>query len=269
MFIIFVVLYCSNNKRKNMQKMCIDCEKVYANPEIYFAKNKNRKDGFQVYCKVCTYERQKKSRDLPKDKKVTKPAKGGFKICSYCLEEKALNKFNKSISQKDGYHSYCQECQKEYWEKYKLNNSNSINRKRREYYYKNRAIEIKKAIEYQRANKEKVRIYKLTYASKTKEVTALRVQRWRENNPIHAKMLRQLTRSGNVNITKENFLELFRRYQVNSDEYRCHYCECRMPLKKTTIDHVVPLSKGGLNDIANLVISCLSCNRKKGDKIIK
>lgn len=46
------------------------------------------------------------------------------------------------------------------------------------------------------------------------------------------------------------------------DFVRCKYCGARA----TSIDHVVPVSKGGTNDPFNLVPACRSCNSSKGDK---
>ena len=42
---------------------------------------------------------------------------------------------------------------------------------------------------------------------------------------------------------------------------------CGMPVKynKMTIDHKIPLSHGGTNEICNLQLACLSCNRAKQD----
>jgi 5-methylcytosine-specific restriction endonuclease McrA len=45
----------------------------------------------------------------------------------------------------------------------------------------------------------------------------------------------------------------------------CVYCGCALTLEVATLDHVVPLSKGGTNSADNLVLACQSCNRKKAD----
>jgi 5-methylcytosine-specific restriction endonuclease McrA len=55
----------------------------------------------------------------------------------------------------------------------------------------------------------------------------------------------------------------------------CFYCNVEMIPRKPgqtnicdlamTIDHVVPLSKGGSNKLENLVLCCNKCNRKKND----
>lgn len=43
----------------------------------------------------------------------------------------------------------------------------------------------------------------------------------------------------------------------------CYYCEEYFPAKKLTMDHVIPLAKGGLSIKSNLVPCCKSCNTKK------
>ena len=45
----------------------------------------------------------------------------------------------------------------------------------------------------------------------------------------------------------------------------CHYCGTTLhPLRDFTVDHVVPVARGGTNDPSNLVASCLLCNISKG-----
>lgn len=45
----------------------------------------------------------------------------------------------------------------------------------------------------------------------------------------------------------------------------CAICGKPVKFKKMTVDHIVPLSKGGTNDRSNLQLAHLSCNRAKAD----
>lgn len=52
-------------------------------------------------------------------------------------------------------------------------------------------------------------------------------------------------------------------------DYYDHRCVCcGKQLQRLTVDHVIPLSKGGRNTISNLQPLCRSCNSKKHDKAI-
>lgn len=46
---------------------------------------------------------------------------------------------------------------------------------------------------------------------------------------------------------------------------RCVYCATRLDQNTATLDHVVPLARGGAHDPGNLVVACGPCNRLKGD----
>ena len=48
---------------------------------------------------------------------------------------------------------------------------------------------------------------------------------------------------------------------------RCVYCGARLEFDVATIDHVLPLAKGGLHAPGNLVVACAPCNRMKGDML--
>lgn len=43
----------------------------------------------------------------------------------------------------------------------------------------------------------------------------------------------------------------------------CIYCGEAKPL---TVDHKIPLTRGGTNNIENIVPACASCNSRKGTK---
>lgn len=55
---------------------------------------------------------------------------------------------------------------------------------------------------------------------------------------------------------------------------RCFYCERKVSQAgvhpwlshHATLDHVVPVSQGGGSAAGNLVLACLACNERKGDR---
>ncbi len=59
------------------------------------------------------------------------------------------------------------------------------------------------------------------------------------------------------------------RFKVLSRyQFTCIYCGGTPPSVLLEIDHIIPVSKGGTNDIENLTCSCFECNRGKRDKLI-
>jgi len=49
------------------------------------------------------------------------------------------------------------------------------------------------------------------------------------------------------------------------DNFTCQYCGRSAPEVVLEIDHKLPRSKGGKNNLENLVTACRECNRGKGD----
>ncbi|WP_246281669.1 HNH endonuclease [Fodinicola acaciae] len=56
-----------------------------------------------------------------------------------------------------------------------------------------------------------------------------------------------------------------RRAVLQRDRHRCAYCGG----KATTIDHVLPRSRGGRDTFTNCVAACESCNARKGNRLLK
>ena len=63
------------------------------------------------------------------------------------------------------------------------------------------------------------------------------------------------------NLSKSVRFEVFKR-----DSLKCQYCGKSAPDVVLEVDHIIPVSKGGDNDISNLITACFDCNRGKRDK---
>ena len=64
-------------------------------------------------------------------------------------------------------------------------------------------------------------------------------------------------------ISKKTRFEVFKR-----DSFTCQYCGLSAPGVILEIDHLEPVSKGGTNDMFNLITACFDCNRGKGKRKI-
>ncbi|MFP5520554.1 MAG: HNH endonuclease [Bdellovibrionia bacterium] len=47
----------------------------------------------------------------------------------------------------------------------------------------------------------------------------------------------------------------------------CYHCGQRFPPSELTMDHLLPIARGGKSDKKNCVPSCKECNTKKGHRL--
>jgi CRISPR/Cas system Type II protein with McrA/HNH and RuvC-like nuclease domain len=66
-----------------------------------------------------------------------------------------------------------------------------------------------------------------------------------------------------MTITNKQRFEVFKKYN-----FTCQYCGRRTPEVILEIDHVIPKSKSGTDDIDNLIASCFECNRGKSSTML-
>ncbi len=53
------------------------------------------------------------------------------------------------------------------------------------------------------------------------------------------------------------------KYLIRNYGKKCQLCDRRLKTKEITVDHIVPVSKGGTHDIGNLQILCHTCHTWK------
>lgn len=71
------------------------------------------------------------------------------------------------------------------------------------------------------------------------------------------------TKTPRKTLTKTVRFEVFKR-----DAFTCVYCGAHPPAVILHVDHIHPVSKGGTNDVDNLVTSCCDCNQGKSARLL-
>lgn len=78
-------------------------------------------------------------------------------------------------------------------------------------------------------------------------------------NPMHSPDPVQIKREKE----KARKLRQSNWWQNKLDIGECHYCGNKFEREDLTMDHVVPMSRGGTSSRGNVVVSCKECNNKK------
>lgn len=115
---------------------------------------------------------------------------------------------------------------------------------------------------YRRNNPEKVREALRRYVDQNRVRYRMLWTQYRRRHPEQVKAGEQRRRAREA-LAPGSFTPAEWRAMC---EHYGHRCLCCGVVKPLTPDHVIPLSKGGSNDIANIQPLCLDCNRRKGTK---
>lgn len=215
-----------------------------------------------------------------------------FKKCNKCGRWLVASTFNFSKHRqcKDGLRGTCKECVSAYGKKYRGENKEKEKKRhekyneehkgeRRKYCNKYREENKKYFAEYQKIyseeNKEKITEYRKNYNKKyygeNKEKILKRCKHYYQTpqgqvvafNACNKRRKRE-EQQGN-GITKDQWLEM-----MNFFNWECAYSGISVSVKKNrSIDHIVPLVKGGAHEIWNCVPMDRSLNSSKNDKDIK
>ena len=200
------------------------------------------------------------------------------KLCTKCNCEKEIKEFHKDKQKKDGLCSQCKTCKIQNVKTYSLKNSEKIKDYKKQWALKNqdRLKEDRKI--YVKNNKDRIAETKKEWAEKNKERVFLTKQKYylrntekvkerakifskTEKGIINARLvhLRRRERIKKVPLDKNDLKELISRYK------NCYWCNDKLN-GIYHIDHYIPVSKGGTNEINNLVLSCPTCNLRKNAK---
>lgn len=207
------------------------------------------------------------------------------KVCKNCEVLSPVSNFRKGRNS-------CKQCERDYAKLYENKNKEKRSAQKKDYLIRNREKYLAKEREknnsperkeyiknWRLSNKNKLTEYrKKNYENNKDYYNAKNKARW-ENNKENEQARNKAWREANKEKVKEYRLK--RKLALDSNapkeynlaflEYakailsgKCAYCDNQA----TTIEHILPLSKGGLNEPQNIVGACVTCNSSKNNKEI-
>lgn len=129
------------------------------------------------------------------------------------------------------------------------------------YYQNNRENEITRSKKYQKEHPEKAKAQRQKHNKRIKAA----ILEWRKNNPHKCREHERNRRARILNAPGDHTHDQVSELLIAQD-YKCVNCKCCLKTNKKHLDHIIPLSLGGGNDIKNLQWLCAKCNMSKHTK---
>ena len=168
----------------------------------------------------------------------------GLKICNKCHKVLPLEQFGKCKTNKDGLQYKCKECDKQ---------------QTKQYYQENKEERLQYMQQYYQEHKEEYKQYKKQYYQQYQQTPQGQVAYFN----AYAKRRKREETQG-AGITKEQWLEM-----MNFFDWKCAYSGVLVSTKNNrSIDHIIPIVKGGEHQVWNCVPMDKSLNSSKRDKDI-
>ncbi len=192
------------------------------------------------------------------------------KKCKKCGVEKGLSEFYAALRNSDGRTGKCKSCIKAYvrdnrrrrseqyvqYEKSRANLPHRVEaRQKYQEEHKEQISEYKK--EWSQANGERVAAYKRDHYERNRKQVILRSKKWAEDNVQKVKMVKS-NNSRKRRAAKYASLEHFTalEFQELCKRYGSRCLGCGDTESVLEADHIVPLTRGGADDIGNIQPLC-------------
>lgn len=207
-----------------------------------------------------------------------------MKRCCRCHIHKELTEFPKDVSRADGYSYACRSCRNiaacKYYRAHPEKDKARRLRRKNADYARWCEVERLRSRKWREANRERyLRNARACRKRRDKAKEKIYIEAWRKANAARRKQgdrdwqrrnrdkrntqmqkRRAWKQASGGSHTTDQWKTLVAQY-----DHRCAYCKEQKPL---TRDHIVALSRGGTNDISNILPACLSCNSSKGTKTL-
>lgn len=187
------------------------------------------------------------------------------KTCTLCGHEKELDMFYTDSRGKFGKTARCKKCSCMKSMESRRNNPEAARKADKRYRDKNKDRRSAQNKEWMKNNRLHRISYKKKYRQDNAEYISAYMKDWYKRNPHKYSELsnRRRAREACVDtrrVSNSEWDKIVKRYNCS-----CFYCGAK---QEVTMDHVVPISRGGRHAIGNLIPACMTCNSSKWNKTI-
>jgi HNH endonuclease len=296
----------SDNDGNPILKKCPKCpedNQWHPATSEFFSRNKNRADGLQSLCKSCTKEYKKQHYQLHKEEISIKHK--DYREAHLEQEKERSKRYVEAHREEylEYHRKYYEENKEELLEDMKQNYQENREHKleyQRQYAIDNRDQVLESKRQYSRAHKEEIRAYRHKHRERTLAGQRMRYHaRYKEYQREQTKKYRATNREWLLENKRQYYktphgrlIDRIHRHkrraqklgaggsythaqiqdQLKRQKYKCYWNHEKFEKKDGRyiyhIDHIVPLAKGGTNDIDNVVLACPTCNLRKSDKLL-
>ncbi len=284
-------------------RRCTRCQQV--KPASEFHRDKTKPSGYVSHCKDCIREYQRRNQDkfrASRRRYVKRLAQRSpetvydqdesvaTKRCSTCGNIKTLSGFEKDITKPNGYRYQCKSCHNEHKRRWYRKNADRIRERSRRRCREQAAQRRRERLEYLSTH---TRLCRFCHQKKpllefhrdnnhcktcgdavnaTAGATLLRgenrqiIRRYRKMLNRKRRLYPSDTARDDQRLIVGDCTEEQLRQRCEYYGWRCYLCNQELDEDNVSIDHRIPMSRGGPCYPANLAPVCLECNLSKGDK---
>ncbi len=255
-------------------KQCSKCGAWLPATTEYFARDKGKKDGLRYDCKACANQSRRDTRRAFKQQTESEQVSvcpDGMKQCRKCGEclPATTEYFARDKKGNMGLHYWCKPCCHQYNNQYKHAHKEEMADYMRRYEEERREERQAYKQQYREENQEYIAEHKREYR-RANHVRLLAEKRIYDRENREKSVQRRHKRRAQMKKTGGRYHSSHIAALYALQEGRCCWCGKTMINRiinrsaprnqKFTVDHIIPIHRGGSNCWWNLILACQNCN---------
>lgn len=163
------------------------------------------------------------------------------KHCYVCQRTLLTSEFHKDKYTKDGLRNQCKSC------------------------VKTHNAAFKSTVAYKEIAKLRMRQWRAAHTEKSRAWAT----RWQKEHPAERRRISRAARQRRRARMHNTISTLtHQEWEDRVQEFNGHCAYCLKPFDNLQMEHMQPISKGGMHTLDNIIPACRSCNAMKGDRTL-